>query len=283
MIRKTTSMLLPLLAVICLAACQPGAAVQTAEPPSVEQIIDSTVKALESVTTFEFEASMTMTMSGEVEGEPVDASMDSQMAGMVDVTSEELKMDMDVVMNVPGEGEILAGMEMYFISDTMYALTEVPALGGLSMWVKSELPPGTREQMAQVEDQVDLLAISEVTLAGTENVEGTDCYLLELTTDPDRLWELVEQRMSTAGTEPPGLKEELFIREMVRSYSVRQWVEIDTYLLRKAEVHMEMETEGTAVDITMVLLARNHGQPVSIELPPEADNAIELPANQIFQ
>ncbi len=278
--RRAVATLVPMFGVLCLVACQTGNAAQTAELPSPEEVVNAAVKALEDVRTFEFEADMTMTMTGEAEGEAIDVSMETHMAGAVDVDSEEMKMDMDVAMTVPDEGELEVGMEMYFIGDTMYALMQVLALGDISMWVKSELPPGMYQQMTQVEDQIDLLRLSEVKLIGTETVAGKVCYALELVPDPDALWELVMQRMSTAG-EPPGLTEELLIKEIARSYSVKHWVARDTYLLCKAELAMALEIEGVTTDIYMDLVVRDYNRPVSIELPPEAENAIEVDADEL--
>jgi hypothetical protein len=293
--RKTVIVFLAAAMLVPLSACQPAAPEEAAEEralPSPEEVVNAAVKALEAVKTFEFEADMTMNITGEAEGEAIDVSMETQMTGMVDVDSEEMKMDMDVAMTVPDEGELEAGMEMYFIGDTMYMLMQVPELGNISMWMKSDLPPGMYQQMTQVEDQVNLLAASEIEIIGTENVRGTDCYVVELRPDPEELWELVMQRMSAAGEPPPGLTEELLIKEIARSYSVKQWVARDTYLLCKAEIEMVLEMtpeamgfpdeEGSlTMEIVISLLAYDYNQPVSIELPPEAENAIEVDAEEL--
>jgi outer membrane lipoprotein-sorting protein len=292
--RKTVIVFLAAVMLVPLSACQPAAPEEAAEEralPSPEEVVNAAVKALEAVKTFEFEADMTMNITGEAEGEAIDVSMETQMTGMVDVDSEEMKMDMDVAMTVPDEGELEAGMEMYFIGDTMYMLMQVPELGNISMWMKSELPPGMYQQMTQVQDQVDLLAASEIEIIGTENVGGTDCYVLELRPDPEELWELAMQQSQVTSQELPEVEED-FMKEVFEGFSVKQWIARDTYLLCKAEIEMALEItpeamgfpdeEGSlTMEIVISLLAYDYNQPVSIELPPEAENAIEVDADEL--
>jgi hypothetical protein len=44
---------------------------------------------------------------------------------------------------------------------------------------------------------------------------------------------------------------------------------------------MALEIEGNTMDIYMDLVVRDYNQPVSIELPPEAENAIEVDADEL--
>jgi len=69
---------------------------------------------------------------------------------------------------------------------------------------------------------------------------------------------------------------------------VKQWIAKDTYFLMKAEIDVDVEStaeimdylgeEGEmSIDMTLSFLAHNYNQPVTIELPPEAEEAIEMP------
>ncbi len=75
---------------------------------------------------------------------------------------------------------------------------------------------------------------------------------------------------------------------MFRSFSVKQWIAKDTYFLAKAEIDIAVELipealgfpeeeGGMIMDIPMNLLSHSYNQPVSIVLPPEAEEAIEMP------
>ena len=264
-----------------LLGCQTAIVETITSPPSVEEIVENAVDYLTNITTLEFDVDLTVDIAGEENGETVEASMVSKITGAVNVISKDGKVEMSVTIDSPGEATIEADMDMYFVDDTMYTLMEIPTLGNISMWVKSDIPPEMHGQMTQVEDQVDLLRLSEVKLIGTETVAGKVCYVLELVPNPDALWEFVSQKMAATGVPVPTLEEETNIRDIARNYSVKQWIAIDNFLLCKAEMDMEMAISDTTMDITMTLVISDYNQPVSIELPPEAENAIEVDADEL--
>lgn len=264
-----------------LLGCQTAIVETITSPPSVEEIVGNAVNYLTNITTLEFDVDLTVDIAGEENGETVDASMVSKITGAVNVISKDGKVEMSVTIDSPGEATIEADMDMYFVDDTMYTLMEIPTLGNISMWVKSDIPPEMHGQMTQVEDQVDLLRLSEVKLIGTETVAGKVCYVLELVPNPDALWEFVSQKMAATGVPVPTLEEETIIRDIARNYSAKQWIAIDNFLLCKAEMDMEMTISDTTMDITMTLVISDYNQPVSIELPPEAENAIEVDADEL--
>lgn len=264
-----------------LLGCQTAIVETITSPPSVEEIVENAVDYLTNITTLEFDVDLTVDIAGEENGETVDASMVSKITGAVNVISKDGKVEMSVTIDSPGEATIEADMDMYFVDDTMYTLMEIPTLGNISMWVKSDIPPEMHGQMTQVEDQVDLLRLSEVKLIGTETVAGKVCYVLELVPNPDALWEFVSQKMAATGVPVPTLEEETIIRDIARNYSAKQWIAIDNFLLCKAEMDMEMTISDTTMDITMTLVISDYNQPVSIELPPEAENAIEVDADEL--
>jgi len=206
-------------------------------------------------------------------------------SGALDPGNEQMMMDITVNMAVPEEDEIEMEMEMYLIGDMMYMMMDVPEMG--PMWMKSEMPEGTWEEMSQVESQIELLEVAQVKVIGSEKVRGVDCYVLELTPDAEQLWQLVRQQTGVTGEGMPDVAEE-FLQEMFRGFSVKQWIAKDTYFLTKAEMDMAVELTPEAMgspgeegvftmDIAMILLAYNYNQPVSIVLPPEAEEAVEMP------
>ena len=240
-----------------LLGCQTAIVETITSPPSVEEIVGNAVNYLTNITTLEFDVDLTVDIAGEENGETVDASMVSKITGAVNVISKDGKVEMSVTLDSPGEATIEADMDMYFVDDTMYTLMEIPTLGNISMWVKSDIPPEMHGQMTQVEDQVDLLRLSEVKLIGTETVAGKVCYVLELVPNPDALWEFVSQRMAATGVPVPTLEEETIIRDIARNYSAKQWIAIDNFLLCKAEMDMEMTISDTTMDITMTTTNRS--------------------------
>ncbi len=224
-----------------------------------------------------------MDIAGEAEGEAVEMTMVMDGSGTLDLDNKQMRMDMTMSMAMPGI-EMEMGMEMYVIGDMMYMLGEIPGME--PTWTKSEMPEEYWEEMSQVEPQIELLEVAQVEVIGSERVGGIDCYVLEVTPDLEQLWQLFMQQVEMAGGEAPAFTEEL-LEEMFRNFSVKQWVAKDTYFLTKAEIDMAMELTPEAMgfpeeegvitmDIAMNLLAYNYNQPVSIVLPPEAEEAVEM-------
>ena len=90
-----------------------------------------------------------------------------------------------------------------------------------------------------------------------------------------------------AGGRLPPILEELVCEDVFSSYSVKQWIAKDDYFLMKVELDVAMEStpeimdflggEGEmSIDITIVYLAYDFNESASIELPPEAENAVQM-------
>jgi len=276
--KKILTISLVLAMVLSLAACAKEAEDEVGLP-SAQEIVDSVIESLDNIRTYQFDMDMTMDMAGEAEGEVFEMTMVMDSSGASDLENRQTRMDMTMSIAMPGEPEMEMGMEMYLIGDVIYMLVEIPEME--PMWMKSEMPEGYWEEMSQVEPQIELLEVAQVEVIGSEMVGGIDCYVLEVTPDMEQLWQLIMQQAEMAGEMPP------FTEEMFRSFSVKQWVAKDTYFLTKAEINMAVELtpeamgypeeEGVvAMDIAMNLLAYNYNQPVSIVLPPEAEEAVEM-------
>ena len=220
----------------------------------------------------------------EIEGEAMETTMEVDGSGALDIENYQMQMAMTMNAAVPGEDDTDIGMEMYLVDNTYYILTD--ALGMGPAWMKFEMPMESWEQMNQIESQVELLEAAEVEVIGSETVNGIDCYVVEVTPDVEQLWEMASQQ-ALLTEEMPNFDEEL-LDEMFRSFSVRQWIAKDTYLTMRVEVELIMEVtpedmgypdegEGISLDMTMTMLVDDYNQPVSIELPPEAEEAAEVP------
>jgi len=123
-------------------------------------------------------------------------------------------------------------------------------------------------------------------LLGSDKVDGTECYVLAVTPSLEKLWAMV-QMGGAAEQFPPGLD----LEQLVTGFSVRQWVAKDTFFTRKASISMTMvltpeslgvppeqaeDFDGTA-NIAMTFFMHHINQPVTITLPPGAEEAEEVP------
>jgi hypothetical protein len=284
--KKILTMSLLLVVVLSFAACGKGAKL-----PSAYEIVSGVIDSLDDIRTSQFDVDVTMDIVSETEGEAVDVTMTIDSSGTLDF--ENKKMRMDMIENIalaeePQEDAVIPfprQIELYFISDMAYMRMELPEAEPI--WMKTQMPVGYWEEVNQVEPQIKLLETAQVDVIASEEVRGVDCYVLELTPDLEQLWQIAMQHQELLGVETPLITGET-LQEMFRSFSVKQWVAKDTYFLIKVEIDMAVESTPEAMgsldeegaftmDITMDLLFYNYSQPVSIELPPEAEEATEMP------
>jgi len=280
--KKILTMSLTMVMVLSLAACAEEAG-EEGGLPSAQEIVDGVMQSLDDIRTHQFDMDMTMDMAGEGEGETFEMTMVMDGSGALDFDNSEMRMDMTMSITMPDESEMDMGTAIYLIGGMVYMLMEIPEME--PMWIKSEMPEGYWEEMSQVQTQIELLEVAQVEVIGSERIGGIDCYVLQVTPDLEQLWQMVMQQAEMAG-EMPDVTGEL-LQEMFRSFSVEQWVAKDTYFLAKVEIDMAMELTPEAMgfpgeegimtmDIAMSILTYNYNQPVSIVLPPEAEEAIEM-------
>jgi hypothetical protein len=262
------------------------------ELPTVEELIEGMNEATADMKSYRFDMEMDMEMTGESEGEPMEVTMTMDTTGAFDNENREMMMDMNMVMGTSDDEEIEMTVAVYIIDGMMYSLTDMPLMGMEGTWTKMEMPAGTWEMMGQqvnqVESMVEIIDALEIEISGIEKVSGKDCYILEVDPDPEDMWELLAGQTIGAGEIGNFLGEaEEYLDEILKDISVKYWVEKDTYFLSKAVISMRMkitpeimgyaEEEGE-VDMTMTMnmLTYDYNQPVTIVLPAEAAEAVEM-------
>lgn len=281
MIRKT-GIVLGLVAVLALSAC--------AGDPPTEEIIESMIEAMRAVDSYQYEGSLTFEGSGEEAGEPIVSSMAMDISGSLDLAGRQMQADFVVEASISGEDPDIQEIELaiYLVDGVMYMHTQIPLLGNMSMWLKSDVPEGYWDAANTIEPQLELVETAQVTLIGSEKVGSVDCYVLELVPDMEQLWEAMMAQGQAAGDVWPEMPFEGELPD-ISSFSVRQWVAKDTYYLMKAEITMAMSaplgTTGVSgaesdvdVEMSVSITMHDYNVPVSIELPAEAEDAIDIAA-----
>jgi len=269
--KRVLTISLAMVMVLSLAAC--------AKEPSAQEIVDGVIESLDNIKTYQFDMDVTIDMTGVGEGEAFESTFALGYSGAVDVENRQMRMEM-TNESIPktGQPEMLGETEIYFIDGMLYMMPKVP--GEEPTWMKEEVSEEWWEESQQMgwgESQIELLEAAQVEVIGSERVGGIDCYVLEVTPDLEQLWQLYNH---LTYHEAPDVTEE-YLQEIFHSFSVKQWVAKDTYFLTKAEIDIATEfppeeAGPSTLDIAMVLLSYNYNQPVSIELPPEAEEAVEV-------
>ena len=222
--KKIVAMTLVLVMVLSFTACGEEVGL-----PSAEDIIDGVIEAQNDARSYECEMDVSLDATGEVEGETFESTMAMAFSGALDLDNRQMRMDMAMNVEVPGEYEMEMGMEMYLVDDMGYIFMDVP--GEEPVWEKEEFSETDWEEiiegMAMTEPQIELLQAAQVKVLRSEKVEGVDCYLLQLTPDMDQLWETVFQQAALGGQgiELPEVPEEL-LDEVFSDFSVKQWVDV---------------------------------------------------------
>jgi len=275
--KRILTVFLSVVMILSLVAC----AKEEEELTSAQEIFNRVIESLDGIRTYQFDMDMTMDMAGEAEGEAFEVTMVMDSSGAVDVENRQMSMDATQSMSMIGQPEMEMGMEMYIVGDMIYMLTWMTGME--ATWLKSEMPEVYWEKVSQIESQLELLEAAQLEVIGSEMVGDIDCYVLQLTPDLEQLWQFYMQQAQVSGEVP-----EESLQEIFQTFSVKQWIAKDTYFLTKAEIDIVMELTpevmgfpeeqgAMTMNITMIFLGYDYNQPVSIVLPPEAEEAIEMP------
>jgi outer membrane lipoprotein-sorting protein len=252
----------------------------------IERIVADAATANSEVNTVSFDMEMEMLMDVVSQDEPAQITMVSEGTGTIDTANQQMKMLMNMTMDVPELGQQDIDMEIYTTGGWMYMKMEIPGLG--DQWVKMPMTEDMWQSQSQFEQQVELLRTArEVAFYGSETVNGTACYVVEIVPDMAVLFEIISQQQMP-GMEDMGMGE-LDMGDWFKDFSIKLWVAKDSYLMMKAEEYLLMEiTAGDlgvsddeldrmTIDMTMTMTCYDYNKAVFIELPAEAQQATEMP------
>ena len=270
--------LLFLVVVLAFSACEGGLS------PLAQEITDGAVQALDSIISYRFELTSTMDLTGEIEGEATEGELTIFQTSELDLANHKMHNLQTMVSAMTGTRDINTTTETYIIDNTVYAVSDssYPDI----TWTKTEIAEELWEQLNQINFELDILeASTKVKVTGSETVDGVDCYVLEITPSEEHLWQLLIQQMGMASDTSTDVSEEL-LDELFHNYTAKQWIAKDSYFLIKMEVEMSVtlppeltgnpDAEGeTNIDTKLTVMTYDYNQPLSIELPQEAEEAIE--------
>ena len=272
--KKIVTLLLVLIMIFSFIAC--------AKEPSAQDIVDGVIESFNNIRTYQLDMNVAFDMTGEEEGEVFENIQAMKYNGTIDVENKQMRMEM-TAERIPKtvQPEMLLDDEIYYIDGILYIMSKVPRYEPTATWIKQEVPEEWWEEFQQMgwgESQIKILESAQAEVISSERVEGIDCYVLEVTPDLAQLWRL---SYLLHFDEAPDVTE-AYLEEVFHNFSVKQWIAKDTFFLAKSEIDIAIEFPPeeaglSTLDIAMVLLSYDYNQPVSIELPPEAEEAIEMP------
>lgn len=250
---------------------------------SKDRLIEGVSGAYENIDTYEMVSEMKMNVES---GEAFTMSMSIQMSATVDNVNEEMHMTM--LTNMPPMGDI--AMEMYLVDDSMYFRTNQAGIS--DSWMKQEVPEGYMNGGDLVTGQSYLPEAEQYHLKGWEEMNGRMCYSVDITPNADQLLEAAISQGAIDPDTPEFDGFSQFMENMFRDVAITEWYDDQTFLPVKIVTHMKMHidpelvettsAQETGSEITMVVDSEmnitylNVNKRISIELPPEAEDAILL-------
>lgn len=283
--------LIVIILVVSAAACGGGEAKEPAE-----EIADAAVAVYAGLDTYQFDMDMTMEIDITTAEGVVEGRVTVKVNGASDKANQKKYLNMQMSADYPEAVE--EEVEQYTIDDYMYLKMDVP--GEPPKWVKWKLcrPCGGGEEDI-VSQQVNLLKnATDVKHIDTETLDGTECYVLEVRPGLEKLWQWIQEqqmigeRLPNLGSDP---------EQVINDFSINQWIAKDTYFTLKSTLDMTLSFSLRAssllasacpscgpippfpadfvrtCDITVTVVVYDINEPVTIELPPEAEGAGEVP------
>jgi len=255
-----------------------------------------------SAQSYQFEANAALILAYVTESDKVSIMLDSN--GTIDLADDEMQATISIEMEASERSkaefqdmpafmlqdvlfsqDMSIGLDLYQLDGEMYINAELPMLGMMSMWLKTAAIEMDVSKIDHADLQTQLLEAAEFSLAGKEKVGTVDCYLLELTPDLPKLLQTAMAQAEAAGTETPEMPTAEELPDL-KSFSAKLWVAQDTFHIMKAEMSIVMaaptgtdpvDIVGAAdAEITADITFSSYNQPVTIELPAEAEDAIDI-------
>ncbi|NQE06696.1 hypothetical protein C5S32_12570 [ANME-1 cluster archaeon GoMg1] len=287
-----------LIAVVAIVAVAMFAGCIEEERMSTAEIKEMVLATAENIDNYKFDMNMTQNMLISNETNETEMTTLNTGNGVVDNINKKMKLEMTITMKMPEKAEMPETkeikMDIYFINNTMYTKMDMGIPKMPAHWTKMEMPEGYEElweSRNQVDKQMELLNISKVELLEDEKVNGVDCYVLKLTPDIEKYWKTVMKQEGMSELMQNLRQNDSFdIGNMIKEMSIKQWIAKDTKFPMKTEMQIKMAMSSADLNIpeteeefTMTMDQRtnivfyDYNKPVTIELPKEAESAVEYP------
>ena len=271
--------LLGVLILALIASILVGCADKELTQEDIEQLVNDVLVANAEVETVKFDMNTTTKMEMIGGPEPDGATMVGEGTGAIDSTHREMQIIMDMDIDVPGKEKQSMPMESYLVDGWMHIKVSVEEQG--AQWMNMQFPDEMWDSQSAIGQQIEFLETAEeVNFLGSEDVNGTDCYVVEVLPSPEALNKMLSQ-IQMPDIEGADLSQ-LSFADMIKEMSFKQWIAEDGYLIMKSETHVLMEISpedvGASVeefqkitaDQSAVMVFYDHNEPVSINLPAEA-------------
>jgi hypothetical protein len=228
------------------------------EKQSAAEVLNRSVFAMEKIETYSFAVKSTMLIIG---NESVlsggTQQVDLRWRGDVDGRNRRMHVTAEVASD-----NSTSISEQYIIGGRQYV--KVPLLG----WIMNETGEEFWDEQMYSKLQSNFTSVNPV-LVGEEKINGVACYVLDLNLSSiEAFGSVMQQQGSTEG-----------IKE-IKWANMREWIAKDSFLLMRSETKADIVGTGMEAYINTTIDFSGYNNPISIELPAEAENALDI--NQLM-
>lgn len=251
------------------------------------EIRDAVVEAAANIETSQFDMNTTWNITrrnGESSEVLPLATVTGTGSGILDEANQKMETKMTFCLPPKKGGTINMEIEQYLVPKAIYTMTTMP--GKPTTWTKKDLEKDW-EEISPIKQEMELLTSGQVELLGSEQINGTDCYLLKVVPSIEKLWEA----MIEPGIGVIIIEDEVDPEKVVEKGLMRVWVAKDSFFLMQDEIQIRMAMSSKAldlplgeeefdmiVDIEASSKHHNYNQPISIELPQEPEETAKTSA-----
>jgi hypothetical protein len=209
--------------------------------------------------------------------------------GMANMTDRALKLSMASLTYAKGDEDNTSAiaLEEYLINDTLYLKVD-------GNWTAMKMP-GVADAWSQQNtmiQQLEMFNQSQLSLIGSEMVDGVDCYMVRAKMDMSTVADQLAGEIPSL-VPMPGMNYTELFRNM--KMDVNYWITKDTHLLKKTDVTeiftMTPQSLGLPanesgalemrINAKVSMLFEGFNESVNIKLPAEAKNAPPFPMGLI--
>jgi outer membrane lipoprotein-sorting protein len=272
-------LLLTGLALLCIVS---SAVTAGCEKFNIEESVHLIVEKMSAIESYRQDTEMTMSVSGTIGGETGEISMDYLLSCIADNVQNRAWLTLEMNLGITEIDPVSLGIEAYLIDDTVY-LSSLQD-GESEEWYITQAETEKFRDLTSLDTAIDLLESSRIRQTGTEKINGTDCYVVEIIPDSESLADYTLKNMNVFDEMSVPLDKGM-IQKLTENITLTCWIAKDSFYVMKQNLVMEADLSEivpelnadsfvVTADITMTLSDINKA--FEIELPEDAGRAVSL-------